>query len=225
MQLTQPNIRQNAGFTMVELMIGLIVFSILIGIFALASNSMTSQARLSSAVRDTIGLLHYARTRAANNMRTYRMQFCVAKGSCTVENKTLTDYEIKNPIPRGLLFLEQCPSSRIDGRPCGDPGQSHELKYYNLERSFRDVEFSSLMIKGDSSSSATLMLYFRTDGSIASCTSSGTGIPTCTDSVYYICLRTSLDIAGSQATYIPRRIEVSSDGRIKSHVDTQQLCK
>lgn len=213
------------GFTLIELMISLIVMSILIGIFALGSNTMNSTARLSSGIRDLIGLVNFARTRSAINMRAYRMQFCPANQNCILKDKTLQDYAITNPIPRGLAFLEQCATSKVDGTPCGDPGQGQEVKFYNLQKAFRDVEVMSVMHKGETKSRKLLMLYFRTDGSISSCTPSTVGAPTCVDSTYYICLRTTDEVSTSQASRIPRRLEVNFDGRINTFVDSAGLCK
>lgn len=157
-------------------------------------------------------------------MRAYRIQLCTANKTCTAKDKTLKDYGITNPLPRGVMFIEQCGTSKIDGSPCGDPGQSQELRYFNLQRAFRDVEIVSLQHQGETKSRDTMMLYFRTDGSVSSCTSTN-GVPSCVDSKYYICLRTSLDVAGSQATYIPRRIEINFDGSIKTVIDSDKLCK
>lgn len=203
----------------------LIVMSILIGVFALGSNTMNSTARLRSGVRDIIGLFGYARTRSAITMRAYRMQFCLANKNCTLKDKSLKDYAITNPIARGLLFVEQCGSSKVDGTICGDRGQGQEIRYYNLHKSFRDVEISSLLHKGESTSRTSLMLYFRTDGSISSCTPATSGPPTCVDTTYYICLRTTKDVSTSQASRLPRRIEVNFDGRVSTFVDTAKLCK
>ncbi|TNE44848.1 MAG: prepilin-type N-terminal cleavage/methylation domain-containing protein [Deltaproteobacteria bacterium] len=212
------------GFTLLELMIGLVVMGIMIGIFAMSSTTMTSTARLRTGVRDIINLVNFARTRSAITMRAYRMQFCAANKTCAVKDKTLKDYGITNPLPRGVVFIEQCGTSKIDGSPCGDPGQSQELRYYNLQRAFRDVEILSLQHEGETKSRDTLTLYFRTDGSVSSCTTTS-GIPSCVDAKYYICLRTTLDVAGSQATYIPRRLEINFDGRIKTVVDSDKKCQ
>lgn len=217
--------RNRLGFTLLELMIGLVVMSIVITIFAWGTTTVNSTARLRSGVMDLIGLINYARSRSAITMRAYRMQFCTANKNCTIQDKTLKDYSITNPIPRGVVFVEQCATSKVDGSPCGDPGQSHEIKYYNLQVAFRDVEIVSLMHVGETASRNSLMLYFRTDGSVSSCTAGNSGPPTCVDSTYYVCLRTIKDVAGSQATYIPRRMEISFDGRVSTYVDTDNKCK
>lgn len=223
--LSNKTKNQSSGFTLLELMIGLVVMSVVISIFAWGTSTVNSTARLRSSVMDLIGLINFARTRSAITMRTYRMQFCTANKTCTLQDKTLKDYSITNPIPRGLLFVEQCGSSKVDGSPCGDPGQSHEIKYYNLQVAYRDVEISSLMHVGETQTRDSLMLYFRTDGSVSSCTATQAGPPTCVDSTYYVCLRTIHDVAGSQPTYIPRRMEIAFDGRVSTYVDTDNKCK
>jgi len=215
---------KNRGFTLIELMIGLVIMGILIGIVTMGSTNMTTSARLGAGVRDVVGLLTYSRTRAFTTMRAYRMQFCVAGRACRIIEKTAGDYNIPNISLRGLFFVEQCPSSRLNGQTCGDVGQRHEVKFYNIARAFKDVEISSLMHRGETATRSTLILYFRTDGSISSCTQTAGNPPICTDGTYYICLRSSQQMAGSQATFIPKRIEISFDGRIRTFTDIQRLC-
>jgi len=209
--------RRQRGFTLIELMIALVVVSIVALVFLWSGNSLTRTYRIRDSVRQALGAINYARMQAAIRNQNYRMQFCAYNTNCTVEDhNNLNAFNAVTPALAGFWFIEQCQAGRITTDVCGDPGRGQELKFYDFSRAYRDVEMYQLNVEGNKVN--RLMLYFKPNGEIQSCTKSGATI-TCSRGTYHICFRVSKSAEASGINSFPRRLEISFSGALKLQVE------
>lgn len=227
---TLANTKQQMGFTLVELMTGLVIISIISVMMLWSGNSLTRGYRIRDAVRQTVGAIQYARMQASIRNQNYRVQICTHNTNCAVrDHPNLQPFGLITPALAGFWFIEQCPTAGLVGsRNCGDLGRRQELKFYDLARAYRDVELYAVRTTPTSLQPAAgqpLTLYFRPDGRVQACTYPTPNTISCNSGTYNLCIRASRREAKTGPDAIPRRIQISFTGLVNVSADgNNTLC-
>lgn len=207
-----------SGFTLVELMAGLIIVSIISVMFLWSGSSITRSYRIRDSVRQVMGAVKYARSQAAIRNQNYRLQFCSYNKNCSLtDHNDLNIFNVVTPALAGFWMIEQCATAKLDGQTCGDAAVRQELSVFDLSKRYRDVQM--YQVGSGNSITDSLMLYFRPDGRIFSCTRSGSGVLSCQQGTYRLCFRGNPDQASNGPDSVPRLVEISFSGRVEVKAD------
>lgn len=223
--------QHSKGFTLIELMTGIIIISIISVMLLWSGNSLTRNYRIRDAIRQTVGAIQYTRMQAAIRNQNYRLQICTYNTNCAPQDHSnLQPFGLITPALAGFWFIEQCPTSSLSGSTvCGDLGKQQEMKFYDLARAYRDVELYQVSTTPTSlqpASGKPLILYFRPDGRVLSCKYPTPNKLSCSPGEYHLCIRASKREAPDGINAIPRRVDISFSGRVKVVADgPKTICK
>ncbi|HAA53329.1 MAG TPA: hypothetical protein DCE42_01155 [Myxococcales bacterium] len=209
--MTAKRSNRQMGFSLIELMIGLVAISIMGAFLVWGARSFSQSYRVRLAVREIVGLLNYARGQALVTQKAYRVQFIPGGAPF----KDLKPLGAGSSAERGVMFVAQGASSivsrgfKLFNATTDEAGL--ERKTLEFRRRYSDV--SIYRVNMDSTKTQELNLYFMPDGTIANCRKSGVTAICNPYATYDICIKVNDQTTGPNS--IPRRISVSFNGQIK----------
>jgi prepilin-type N-terminal cleavage/methylation domain-containing protein len=99
MKIRQGNVKGSSGFTIIELLVAMVIFSILAGIAIPAFSVWIPRQRLKNAVRDVYSNMQLAKLEAIRNARDCKVtvdetnkKYTIAVGANTIKEVSLSGY-------------------------------------------------------------------------------------------------------------------------------------
>lgn len=221
----RSHFRKQAGVSIVELMVGLVVVSIVAGFLALGAGSFMKTYRMKLSANEVLSYINYARLQAAKTRRAYRLQFYAAGVAYTGDTndhiKPTNTASTKSEA--GTILMTQ--GSSADPKiafPEFDATADKlgvEKKQFEFAKAYKDIQITRTSLENNTRVNP-LKLYFRPNGFIQSCTKATEVV--CTNETFVICVQDPEETTGANA--IPKRIIVSFNGQIEVKPDTGGLC-
>ncbi len=220
----------SAGFTLLELMIGLIVIGIVLGFIAISSLRTAETTRVRSAAMDIVGLFNYARSKAIHKRKLFRVQMCTYTSQCIFADHPNKFAQLpgSGKLHNGIILVEECETSRMVRQLCGSTKSKQELQAYNLIGNYRDVRLEGIYISSNSSGGNFLKysdaaLLFKPDGSVRFCRNlasltRGQRLSNCSYRQVKICLKAAKNT-------LARIITLKINGTSYVEVDLNNFCK
>ena len=211
-KIMQKRQRQK-GFSLLELMMGLIIISIISGFLVWSGSSFLRTYRVRMGMQEVYGMLTYAHNQAITTRRTYLVHLV------SIGNKFNG-----NANTRGGIHVQQGAPDRISkafvlfNPPLNTNGL--ESKYIDFSKSFQNVVIAKTTFKGASSTPKDINVFFRPDGRVERCVKSGTKV-SCQPGFFTICVRAKAytDSKTGQKNIGPdaisRQIEVEFNGLVR----------
>ncbi len=228
--------RNKSGFTLLELLIGMIVVAIVLGFVAVSSLRSTDTMRVRAAALDVAGLINYTRNKAVTKRKLYRIQICADKSPCIFVDHPSAFAQLPlsstNKIRhRGILLLEECENAKMKRQKCGQPSQKQEFKAYNPLANHKDVYIKGIYVQSSVggagsftpvNTNSTAIFVAKPDGTIRYCpTLARIGLNnriSCQLKEFVICIK-------SERERLARIVRVKINGMPYVEVDTKNFCR